>query len=375
MRIARSGDFRRKIIEISTKIAMIFITGLFCLWMISGAKADAVKILDIKHSMHSGVREVAIQLSEAIPQNQISLEHQRNFIQISLHGASAYPAQTTNIADGLLDKVFTYQYQPDLARARILLNTESEQFKNNTSWSLNGKSLVVKFGTPIEDKVVTKKAAPEKDTSREADDRIVKEILAKKSVAPKVEAAPIVAAASVANIEDEPVFSQKVVNGKAEKPAHNTTQSAARVVSALLTVLLLMAGAFLGYRKLRNGRIGKNSGSDRAMETIMNHSLGAKRSLSLVKIAGKYYVLGVTDHNISVITSFDKQDEIEKYIDEVTTGGGFDSILSGKLNIFSKKEQAENAWDEELQEAPRPVERRSVRAEIKKRIEGFKPLY
>lgn len=375
MRMARGGEFRRKIIEVSTKIVMIFITVLFCLWMISGARAaDAVRITGVKHSNDSGLREVAIELSETIASERISVEHQRNFIQVSIRGASAFPAQTTSVNDGLMDKVFTYQYQPDLARARILLNTESKKFAESTEWSITGNSLIVKFGA-ARDQVTTKKAALSRDSIQEADARIVKEILAGKKEAATEAATPTPIPAKNQNIEDEPLFTGKTIGGKKEKPAETTTQSAARVVSALLTVLLLMGGAFLGYRKLRGIKGGKNAGSARAMETVLSHNLGGKRALSLVRIAGKYYVLGVTDHNISVITSFDNDNDIEKYIDEITSGGGFESMLAGKLNIFARKEQAEQAWEQDGGEAAKPAERTSVRDVIKKRIEGFKPLY
>ncbi len=371
MRMARGGEFRRKLIEVSTKVAMIFFTALFCLWMISGARADEnVKITGVTHTENNGVHEVKIQFSNSIAKENVAVDHQRNFIQVSLKGADAFPAQTQNVNDGVIDKLFVYQYEPSLVRARILLNTKSEKFKKTTSWEVNGNELAVRFsGTMVaSDQVTTKKAAPIKeDTSAEAEARIEKEILSGKTAA----------VTPVKNVEDEPLFTAKAATSsiKSEKAATGT-QSWARMASALLTVLLLMCGALFGYRKLRGIRSTKGASNGRAMETILSHNLGGKRSLSLVRIADRYYVLGVTDHNISVVTHFDDQTKIEKYIDEITTGGGFESMLSGKLNFFARKDEAEQSWEAETKEAPRATtEKASVRETIKKRIEGFKPLY
>src|SRR5262249_33100466 len=149
-----------------SKALLIGISILVCLWMVSGAHAAQISITDIKsQSLDDGTYAIDFSLSQKISTENVAVDFERNFIQISLQGVSAYPARTETINKSALKKVFTYKSQPDRARARILLKTAASAIKSKASWKItaNGLRVTVKGASAIaqsaSDSVKSKAAA------------------------------------------------------------------------------------------------------------------------------------------------------------------------------------------------------------------------
>ncbi|NUM87586.1 MAG: flagellar biosynthetic protein FliO [Bdellovibrionales bacterium] len=353
--------FRERLIEISSKAAMVFATLLFCLWMMSSARAATqAKVAGIKAEHSGGAHEVTIELSSPIESRAVRVENQRNFIQISLQGASAAPARNESVSAGAVNKIFSYQYQPDLARVRLIMDREAREFQDATEWKVDGRFVRVRFG-----------GAKAADVSAEAEARLVKEILAGK---PPSEAMPTTAPAAKTpkNVEEEPVFAAQQGGGSVPRSAgESAAKQAGRMGAGLLLVLALLGLAAMGLKRFQQIKGGTaRAAGGRILETVASHSLGAKKQLTLVRAADQYLLLGVTDHSVNLVAALPKNAEIERAIDEIRGGGdGFESMLAGKIGFFSRK-QAEEAF-ESMPSESKP----SVRESIKKRMEGFKPLY
>jgi len=140
----RRLQLRDQIVDLLSKALLIGISVLACLWMVSGAHAASTSITGIKGEAQSdGTYAIDFSLSQKISADSVAVEFDRNFIQISLKGVSAYPARTENINQGTLEKVFTYQYQPDLTRARVLLKASANTVKAKSTWEVTSKGIRV----------------------------------------------------------------------------------------------------------------------------------------------------------------------------------------------------------------------------------------
>ena len=96
-----------------------------------------------------------------------------------------------------------------------------------------------------------------------------------------------------------------------------------------------------------------------------------RKSLSVVRVADQYIVIGVTGDNINFLTNLDSKANVEKYldIDEVQTDQvAFSSTLNNNLNTNVTFKASSDTLPEKTPVAA------SIRSSIKKRIEGFKPL-
>jgi flagellar biogenesis protein FliO len=131
----------------------------------------------------------------------------------------------------------------------------------------------------------------------------------------------------------------------------------------LLGVLLLfstVAGVVLRYRSFFLGAIGKFTktsfpekvrSKEKLVEVVATHRLDPKKSITIVRVGKKQFILGVTSESINLISEL--RDD-PSYADEETVDSDFFSdVLSS--------------------ESGKPLES-SIRSRIKSRLEGLKQL-
>ncbi len=398
MKFTRYARIKDRIIELGGKAAIFALTALICLWMISGAKAASWQITDIREEpRQDGSHIVEFRFSAPIEKDRIAVEFQRNFIQLSLKGVTAYPARTKNLEHSKLDKVFTYQYQPDLARARVLLKGLAAEIQSSTAWEIDGNALrvilnasqgavvsaagaanksaaILPAKAKVSDSIKTKAAAPNSKLDAE-DDKLIQEILSKTNEPAKIEKTAV--AASTANVatqdaaktqnafastEDQPVFSSEKTTGSQAVVAKEKTSPAAKVFGSLLMVIGIIGAGALAFRRFALGKgIGLQK-QGRVIEVLANQTLGPKRSIALVKVLDQYMVVGMGGENMTLLANLGNNVDIDKYIDEINPSQSFSTTLRGTLESSDAPPAQKSKADV------------SIRASIKKRIEGFKPL-
>lgn len=385
MRIFRQSRIMERAAELASKIILLAVAALFCLWMISGARAASLQITDLKaHERADGTSRVELVFSEAVDKNSVQMEFQRNFIQLSLKNVSAFPAKNENVRGGSLDKIFTYQYQPDLARARILLKGDAAKVKSGSTLSIDGNKVVIEVGAfgklaaqKARDSVKNRAAANEKTetakngaggeiAAQAAEDKIVKEILSDSSAVSAAKT-PAAAATPGKSKEDEPLFAssgEKEMKAGAQ-PAKSGTPLQ-KIITALMTVLGILAAVALGFRKFVLGKGINFQKQGEVIDVVSSRMIGAKKSVSLIKVADQYLVIGVAGDNINLLANLGANVNIDKQVDEAQSGGGFTSALQKKMDGRADQED-----DPELGYVNKLG---GIRSAIKKRMEGLKPL-
>lgn len=113
---------------------------------------------------------------------------------------------------------------------------------------------------------------------------------------------------------------------KKVKEAAADDMSVSRMASGLLVVALLFVSGVLVTRKLKNKKSSAPFNHD-SITVISQKYLGPKRNLVLIRVTGEYLLLGVTDHNISLIKNLNVVDD---EIPELTGEKNFDNVLSKK---------------------------------------------
>lgn len=107
--------------------------------------------------------------------------------------------------------------------------------------------------------------------------------------------------------------------------------TAIKMFSALLLVLGIFMGSFYLLRRVVKRDVGTRG---RNVIRIIDRSyIGVKKSVTLVDVAGKVLVLGVTDNQISLLTQIEDPDRIEQLKGSKVTGasGSFSNHLSRLL--------------------------------------------
>lgn len=111
--------------------------------------------------------------------------------------------------------------------------------------------------------------------------------------------------------------------------------SLSRILTTLGVMTVLMGALFIGLKRWA-ARRGANVNNPK-IKVLTQHSLGPKKSLAIIHVAGESILIGVTDHNISMLKTLSLID------DEVpeSVPNHFGAALSGL-------EEEEEAFDDEF---------------------------
>lgn len=375
MRALRKVLDKEKIFYIFSRIVLLAFTALICLWMISGARAAGSQLKEIKIQEGDATTPARVEFtfSQEMDKESVTMDFQRNFIQLSFRGAQIYPARTRSAKGSSVDKVFGYQYQPDLARARLMLKGEASTHKDTALLAVNGAkvTVTVKNATTTaatSDEVKTAAAAMEKDAAVDkAEEKIVQEILSgtktKTSATTAIQTAATAMKTETTLPKDELLFQNQKKEASEPIAKDKPVSPAKRIASALFTVLLIMSALALGYRRFVLGKGVRASMQDKMISTVATHMLAPKKSIAVIRVAGQHLVIAISGDNITLLTTLAAGSELDKYMDtDDFAGSGFDTVLEKNM----KEDGAMGGTGASSKD--------SLRDSIRRRVESFKPL-
>ncbi|MBY0470322.1 flagellar biosynthetic protein FliO [bacterium] len=337
----------------------------------------------------SGGDEVRLQFDTKIKQSQIRTEYVNDIIQVSVNDASVYPAKITPITGGSFTKLFAYQYGPKVIRCRLSVKGKAEAFKNKFYLENDGKTLILKMASASPKPVEPKKGEEPKSLPSEEEAVLLERVLKSTSAKP---AAPV----------ETPVS----VSQSSARYGTNATPlpSPMRTLGALGVVLMLFCGSALLFKRFKgrsvNRRIEKNSArslgikmpsmsmfsrlgfgnKEKLIDVVATHHLGPKKSIAVVKIAGRMMVIGISNESINLISQLPNKEigsvdptALQSTLEEeIFEQEGMESgFLADAIAAPASKEMPAGAFSEVFTaEKTKP----SIRAKIKSQLEGLKPL-
>ena len=130
------------------------------------------------------------------------------------------------------------------------------------------------------------------------------------------------------------------LNLEAAKKASSEGGSIFRILFSLALLGLVGTGAFIFLRKYA---VPKAMKSQTQIKVLQQHYLGPKKSLAIVRVAGESILIGVTDHNISMIKSLALlDDEVPEEIPQ-TFDHMIDQDFDGDEEVPAKKANKRSA--------------------------------
>lgn len=114
------------------------------------------------------------------------------------------------------------------------------------------------------------------------------------------EEAVVAGEAVVASEQAKVAESEIPLNLESNRKSASETPGAFRVLFTLSILGIVGTGAFFFIRKYKVPQAAKHQTQ---IKILQQHYLGPKKSLAIVRVAGESILIGVTDHNISLIKS------------------------------------------------------------------------
>jgi flagellar protein FliO/FliZ len=288
-----------------------------------------------------------------VQKSQIRTEFVNDIIQLSIQDVSVYPAKISAVNGASLTKIFAYQYAPRLVRCRLTVKGKAEDFRDKLEIKAGGRILTIRMEGLAQ--VAPGKAGDNSPAARagvtsksDAEERALlsRVIAASNAPAQAPAAAPAkekdkdtiassAAAPARESTENRPVrltgeASARLTGGKAlpsplkafgkmgivlalfgllafALKRYASSRSGARVANASALQAAASKGGWLGAlgQLAKKGLGGRNS---RMIEVLSTHYLGPKKSIAVVRVAGRVLVLGVSNESINLITQLSGED-------------------------------------------------------------------
>jgi len=117
------------------------------------------------------------------------------------------------------------------------------------------------------------------------------------------------------------------------------------MIKTFFILIIFSVGLYFIYKYVKNKNIIPNNNNE-IISDLATYSFPGKNSLKIIKVVNSYYLLGVSDSNINLITQIDNKEIIDKinleHDKEISAKGrsNFKNIL-GKYFNFSNKSSIE----------------------------------
>lgn len=277
--------------------------------ILSSVAVNAQVILeDIKTKKNDDGFITELSFNKAIDKNNVNIELINQTVQVNIKdGFFKKGKDLITVEDERVKSIFTYQPEKDLLRTRIIHHEsiDATQLEGFIDVKSLGKSLIISvmdptISLPIKDEEQSISFAsppqvldhPEKEVEAKLKDEkeIITSLNQKKAT----------------NKEELPE-SQIPVFAKEKPKTTSMNQSYYKMLGSLFIILLVGVGSIV-FIKWWSKKSKKSIQATKIQMTTQFH-LGNKKSLAIVQVAGEYILIGVTDHNISMIKTLSLLDE------------------------------------------------------------------
>lgn len=402
-----------------SKWIRIFYFGIIGNLFYFGISTNVFAMTLLKQVQVSNSAQIDLLFDGKISKSQIQTEFFNDIIQLSIVDVTVYPAKISSVNGGLLTKVFAYQYAPRLVRCRLSVTGKAEDYKDRLVINTSGKIATIRINNPTTsveekiDQVSVQSSAPMRIPS--SPNTMVNHSV---ETNPKVKVEKTIAESDHFDTDEKKLLARVInapvqrsntqVVGSADsknKPTHQKllgSQKPLPSISGILMKLAIVLGIFgvfvvilkkimgvrassstslkipgVSDREIVNalgnkngvrgvfsslgrfaqhglGRLGKFGNKEQMIEVLSNHHLGPKQSIAVVRVCGKKMVLGIANDSISLISQLADNQEKDGDDFDLDRNTAFSELLT--------------------LEKSKPVMSDGVRARIRTRLEGLKPL-
>ena len=368
------------------KFRMNLIAALVGAAFISTTVSAAV-LEDIKTKKVGGAFVTELEFDQAVNIDDAKIEFINQTVQIDLPGNRFIEGKRlTTVKDPRVKSVFTYEPEGSLVRTRVIHNKEiqASALEGYVDVSQHGNYVRITVYDP--DKHLPLKtqkaqqAAAEEEAAAEKELPVVKPInlVQQSQLSPsKVMDQRIDQALAAAESDQDqkpsvakkersedqiPVFQNK--SGEKKEAG-----SSAMALAYSFVVMIIMAGGIFALTRWWSGKQKKTLDTAK-IKMMSQFHLGPKKSLAIVRVAGEYILLGVTDSNISMIKTLSLLED--DLVDEFPSD--FSQTLKAKESSVESQDNFQPSSSTVSDISPEDLEVSSIKELVASKLKDLRPL-
>lgn len=311
--------------------------------LLSSKALAAAQLTNTSYEQKGSKYIAELTFSEPISEKKVSIEYINSTIQLNIQNAFVENGPLLKrIKDSQVKSLYTYQVNPEVLRSRIILSKKSKakDFEGFVRVSSAGKVVRFEISDPtsviskssIQDKLpiippidLNKELEPKRHQSNSDDELsaaslLEREFLKSKNKKTKSKLKKLNKEKST-SAEKQQKTLESLAKEESEIPVNLAGESSkdsakspwTRMIISLIVVSLFGIGVTLFARRYSKSKM--KIGGNVNIQIISQQSLGPKKNLTVINVAGENILIGVTDHNISLIKSLAFiDDEIEQQV-------------------------------------------------------------
>lgn len=294
---------------------MMIASFIFSIFM-QDAAADLNTLKSIQVEHKGTATMIHMDMAQEVNQDQIEARFMRRTIEWDLAGVQIKKDKMfVDVGEAEINNI--YASQPDQKGLRIRINLNNEKvasnyheqvrfLKDNNKLTMVLDSSVAVLAHNI--KELSRMYEVKSESMAKMQDHIAQKSVLTMEPSETESSVPLAAAPksleqdmandiALDDTKEEKEIPLKVKSAKAEV---SSASGMGRIAAGFMAVLVLMGSLFFINKKLKEKKSGAAFNHD-SIKVVSQKYLGPKRQLTLVRVSGEYLLLGVTDHNISLI--------------------------------------------------------------------------
>lgn len=273
----------------------------------AGPTAATPQVTQLKQVQVGEGGSIQLLFDSKVAPSQIKTEFVNDIVQLSIQDVAVYPAKIISASAPDFTKIFAYQYTPKLIRCRVSVKGKAEAYQSKVRVKASGKLITIAFGAagaPSSDLIATGSAQALRVSTPPAAEKAADAPQAQASAPAKLSADEKKILDRIESNESKPIHLGQGATRKTSAP------SPMRAILSLAAVLALIIGGAALFKKYgqNSALLSKMKRNGKLIEVVATQSLGPKRSIAVVKVAGRVLVLGVASESISLISELDSED-------------------------------------------------------------------
>jgi flagellar biosynthetic protein FliO len=297
---------------------------------------DAAKLLNVTHqTITEGTEgnsessfQTTLTFDKDITNEATMVDFINQTIQVDVANTTMTKARDRQkVENGQVKSLYTYRPTDGVVRHRMILDNDqsADTFKDRIDIAKSGNALTITLKGNTSAEQILKGALPPKSldqapaTQSNGDMEEEIQAAAQNPVQSSAKAEAVVAEATEATTaldkkseESTPIFKTPITAGGKSQGLWQRLLISIGVLIAAATGLVLFAKWWAKTHK-KNPMAGK-------IEVVSQFHLGPKKSLVIVRVAGDFILLGITDHNISMIKTLSLiDDEFEEQLTKLNS--------------------------------------------------------
>lgn len=266
---------------------MKFLWGTALCFFLVSAHAETAKLSASRFFRTADNAKVELIFDQALNEKtKITTNFINNTIEVNLAEIDTdLSKESKQINDERIERLYIYQPQPGLVRSRIIYKKSfaAKNLEGKVETMISGEKVTIVVYDGDTAIVESAPVVPPVSVDEEA------------AVEEEVSESQLVAASESLNLPENKIPVLTAPAPKAEAPAANW----GRLLLSLLIVIVV--GIALAWVTRRWSKLKNPIGSKQQIKILTQHHLGPKRSLAIIQVAGESILIGITEHNISLI--------------------------------------------------------------------------